>query len=80
MSADTLEQADILSDTKIQIAGDIPSANTQSEKLSANPSDIKTPQGKHITICPEQTHNIKCLDCKLCSHNKRKTIIGFFKH
>ena len=80
LSADTLEQADILSDTKIPTTVVLPFTKKQFEKLSANPSDIKTPQGKHITICPEQTHNIKCLDCKLCSHNKRKTIIGFFKH
>ena len=80
LSADTLEQADILSDTKIPTTVVLPFTKTQFEKMEVDLSEVKTPLGKKITICPEQTHNIKCLDCKLCSHNKRKTIIGFFKH
>ena len=80
LSADTLEQADILSDTKIPTTVVLPFTKTQFDKMGVELSAIKTPQGKKITVCPEQTHNIKCLDCKLCSHTKRKTIIGFFKH
>ncbi len=80
LSADTLEQADILSDTKIPTTVVLPFTKTQFEKMEVDLSEVKTPAGKKITICPEQTQGIKCLDCKLCSHNKRKTIIGFFKH
>lgn len=80
LSADTLEQADILSDTKIPTAVVLPYTKRQFEKSGAKLSDIKTLLGKKITVCPEQTQGIKCLDCKLCSHNKRKTIVGFFKH
>ena len=80
LSADTLEQADILSDTKIPTTVVLPYTKKQFEKSGAKLSAIKTLLGKKITVCPEQTQGIKCLDCGLCSHNKRKTIVGFFKH
>ena len=80
LSADTLEQADVLSATKIPTTVVLPYTKKQFEKLSVKIADVKTLLGKKITVCPEQTQGIKCLDCGLCSHNKRKTIIGFFKH
>lgn len=80
LSADTLQEADTLSATKIPTTVVLPYTKKQFEKLSANLSDIKTPRGRKITVCPEQTQGIKCLDCGLCSLAKRKTIIGFFKH
>lgn len=34
----------------------------------------------NVTVCPEQTHQVKCIDCKLCSNYKRDRIIGFLSH
>ena len=33
-----------------------------------------------IVICSEQTHGLKCIDCKLCNKSDRKVIIGFLEH
>lgn len=46
------------------------------------------PNGKHGTLriitCPEQTHNVKCVDCRLCFNDTRlrdsRTVIRFIPH
>lgn len=36
-----------------------------------------TPDGNKLIPCPEQTHNVKCLQCQLCYKADRKGIITF---
>jgi len=41
----------------------------------------KTPAGRPITICPEQTGKVSnCADCMLCYRKDRKAIVGFIVH
>ncbi len=39
-----------------------------------------TPQGRPVVMCLSQTKGLTCKQCKLCSVNTRKTIVGFLKH
>ena len=40
----------------------------------------KTPQGRRIIICPNQTKGIQCNDCGACDATRKGPIIGFRYH
>jgi len=49
--------------------------------LIEDPSkNLHTPGGRRIVTCPAVTHDVTCLDCKLCAWSGRAVIIGFPVH
>lgn len=74
LSADTLQQADVYYDLGIAPVCVI---------LPKNAPNLgnKTPNGRHIVVCPAQTNdNMTCEKCKLCQIRDRKSIVGFLAH
>jgi hypothetical protein len=41
---------------------------------------LKTPRGRHITVCPAETSGLTCADCELCAKADRAVVIGFRAH
>lgn len=80
LSASDVKEADKLADTGIPTTAVLPYTKKDYDNNKIDVKNLKTPKGRKIVVCPEQTHNIKCLDCKLCSNQKRETIIGFLSH
>lgn len=35
---------------------------------------------KGLAMCPAQTHDIPCSECKLCFNDQRKSVVGFYAH
>lgn len=74
LSADDLKQADEKAKT---------GAGPVVVVLPSNAPDKgnKTPEGRHVTVCPAQLRDeISCSQCELCANPKRKTIVGFRAH
>ena len=45
------------------------------------PEHSKTPQGRHVVICPAQTERAaNCEACGLCQKQQRGVIVGFRAH
>ena len=40
----------------------------------------RTPEGRHVVVCPAQTSGLTCAECRLCAHPTRKSIVGFRAH
>ncbi len=40
----------------------------------------RTPEGRHIVMCPAETSELTCRDCQLCAVTDRKSIVGFWAH
>ena len=83
LSADTIDQAkQLYNKTKLPTAVSLPVTKNKYKKLSKDKqADYKKELLKDkIVICPEQTHDVKCIDCKLCNKSDRKVIIGFLEH
>jgi hypothetical protein len=40
----------------------------------------KTPGGIPIVICPAQTSDVSCDQCRLCQKRDRKSVVGFLAH
>lgn len=72
LSADSLEEADAKADLGI---GPIVVTITRDAPLPA-----RTPGGRKLVACPAQTHGMTCLDCQLCAHRDRKSIVAFRAH
>jgi hypothetical protein len=72
LSADTLTQADEYSKIGLPVVVILPS--------DAPDRGNKTPGGLPIVVCPAQTTDITCADCKLCQVSTRKCIVGFKAH
>jgi hypothetical protein len=45
-----------------------------------HPEFSKTPAGRPVVVCPEQTHGVPCIDCGACANPKRDAIIAFRVH
>lgn len=73
LSADTPTQADEYA--KLGIAPVCVTLPTDSPLIGN-----RTPEGRTITICPAQTTDINCAECRLCQVRTRKTIVGFLAH
>lgn len=73
LSANTLAQADALSDTGAGPVVVILPANTRRA--------VKTPAGRTVAICPATlSDKINCANCGICQMAGRKSIIGFPAH
>lgn len=72
LSADNLTEADQY--VKMGIA---PVCVTVPEDT---PKGTKTPDGNLLVICPAQTTDISCEECRLCQVKTRKSIVAFRAH
>ncbi len=72
LSADNLAMADELASTGAPVVVVLPSDQTTA---------VKTPQGRHVAICPATiSDDVTCASCGLCAEAGRKSIIGFPAH
>ena len=73
VSAETLEQADELSDLKVgPVVVLLPADATR---------PTTTPAGRLVTVCPAAVRDdVSCATCGICQHPTRKAIIGFPAH
>lgn len=72
LSADSLEDADLLASLEIA-----PVVVVVPEDA---PAHQRTPGGRHVVVCPNQTHGLTCARCQLCAKPQRKAIVGFRAH
>jgi hypothetical protein len=72
LSADTLEQAD-----EKAALGIGPVVVTVPSDARAG---LRTPAGRHVVLCPAETHGLTCAACQLCAQPQRKAIVGFRAH
>jgi len=72
-SCDSLEQVDEAIDAGW-------SATVTLEHMEAPDHVIKTPKGRRVVVCPEQTSGTPCSKCKLCWKGDRKAVVGFLLH
>jgi hypothetical protein len=72
LSADSLAEADRLADLEVAPVAVV-------MRHDAGPHE-KTPAGRHVVLCPAETHGLTCAECELCAQPKRKAIIGFRAH
>ncbi len=72
LSADNLEDADRLADLGIGPVVTVVSSDA--------PAGLRTPAGRKLVLCPAETHGLTCLDCQLCAHATRKSIVAFRAH
>ena len=68
LSANDLDHADELAKHGLPVA------------VVVDKHTTKTPDGRPVAMCLSQTKGLTCKQCKLCSVNTRKTIVGFLKH
>ena len=68
LSANNLEHADELAKHNLPVA------------VIVDEHTTATPDGRPVAMCLSQTKGLTCKQCKLCSVNTRKTIVGFLKH
>lgn len=72
LSADSLEHADeLLSLDAGPVVAVIESSSTALQK---------TPGGATVVHCPYETHEIQCVQCKLCAVPTRKSVVVFRAH
>lgn len=72
LSANNLRQADELAALDIgPVAVVLP---------SGAPDRLKTPQGRDVIVCLNETKQLTCLECQLCAVATRKAIVGFRAH
>lgn len=72
LSADSIEEAD--AEVALGIA---PVVIAVPERMEV---PDRTPEGHKLVACPAQTHDLTCLECRLCAHPSRKSIIYFRAH
>jgi hypothetical protein len=73
LSADSLAQADLLARTGAgPVVVVIPSTSPD--------RGLRTPEGRHVVVCPAQRDKLTCATCRLCALPQRKSIIGFRAH
>jgi hypothetical protein len=44
------------------------------------PQHMRTPEGRHVTVCPAETKGLTCDRCLACARPGRRVIIGFRAH
>jgi len=72
LSADSLEQADARAELGVgPVAVVLPTGAS---------SDIRTPAGRRVVICPAETRGLTCSECQLCSRAERTGVVGFVAH
>jgi hypothetical protein len=80
LSADTLEDADAL--FQVGDGDDLTVAGPVVVLLPHDAPDagVRTPGGRRVVVCPNETHGVTCDKCRLCADPYRTTIIGFRAH
>lgn len=73
LSADSLEQADELAALGIAPVSVVVPADAPSHAT-------KTPGGRQVVVCPNETHGLTCSACQLCAVGDRKSIVAFRAH
>jgi len=73
LSADNLQDAD-----KLMALGIAPVVVIIPSNPASWPS--RTPEGRKVVVCPNTTHGVTCLECRLCAIPDRRAIIGFPSH
>ena len=73
LSADNLEQAD-----ELAALGIAPVAVVVPVDHPAHAT--KTPAGRQVVLCPNETHGLTCKDCQLCAVPTRQSIVAFRSH
>lgn len=73
LSADDLQHADLLADlgagpVAVVLPRDTPDRGTH------------TPAGRRVVVCPAETRELTCAQCRLCAKPWRKAIVGFRAH
>lgn len=43
-------------------------------------ASLKTPEGRHVIVCPAAITNTTCAICAICANADRRTIVGFPSH
>jgi hypothetical protein len=72
LSAEGLEDADRKADLRIgPVAAVVPSHLERG---------TRTPAGRHVVLCPAETHGLTCSECELCAQPQRKSIVAFRAH
>lgn len=72
LSADSMAEADAKSGLGAPVVVVVP---------SDHPAHSKTPQGRHVIVCPAQTNeDVSCESCQLCQRPNRKAIVAFRAH
>lgn len=41
---------------------------------------LRTPAGRHVVLCPAESHGLNCVSCQLCAQPQRKAVVGFRAH
>lgn len=73
LSADSLREADRLARLNVApVCVVLPS--------NAPDRGTRTPSGRKVVVCPNETVGITCADCQLCAVPTRKSIVGFRAH
>ena len=73
LSADTLAQADALAELGVGPVAVVLPADAPTRAS-------KTPGGRSVVVCPNDTAGMTCEACRLCAHATRKAIVGFRAH
>jgi hypothetical protein len=73
LSADNLEQADTLA-----ALGIAPVTTVVPTDYPDTPT--KTPGGRTVIVCLNETKGLTCAECRLCAVADRKSIVGFRAH
>jgi len=78
LSANSLEEADELADVNERGAWIGPIVVVLPSDAPARGN--RTPAGRRIAVCPAETHELTCAECRLCAHPTRQSIVGFRAH
>lgn len=77
LSAESLEAADAL----FQEGSPLTKAGPVTVVLPSDaPDRLRTPAGRSVVVCPAETEGLTCVECQLCAHPFRKSIVGFRAH
>jgi hypothetical protein len=44
------------------------------------PHDVEWKRRGNVVVCPAQTSNMSCIECKLCMRSERKFTVAFLAH
>lgn len=73
LSADSLADADRLAALEV---GPVAVVLPEGAPRAAS----RTPGGLKVVVCPAQTHDLTCLECRLCAAPGRKSVVAFLAH
>jgi hypothetical protein len=82
LSADTLEQADARAALGVgPVVVVLPPALVSSpHRKLVSTSNLRTPAGRRVVVCPAETRGLDCRSCGLCHRAERRGVVGFIAH